>query len=89
MASNSDDHVTASGSALVSAEMVISCAAPARSSAPLSHAKLGEAAAAGGFVVGPVSTGTLTGAFWVVIARSLVDDFEGHECRTDQASRRT
>lgn len=43
MASSSAHHVTASGSALVSAEIVISCAAPARISTPRRHGQLGGA----------------------------------------------
>jgi hypothetical protein len=70
MASNSDAHVTASGSALVSAEMVMSCAAPARISAPRRHAQLGgagtEAGRGGALTAGEVTTG----AFCVVMARS-------------------
>jgi hypothetical protein len=55
-----------------SAEMVISCAAPARSSAPRSHGQLGGAGArtglAGVAVLGAGEVGA--GAFCVVIARS-------------------
>jgi hypothetical protein len=68
MASSSDAHVTASGSALFSAEMVISWAAPARNSAPRRHGQLGGAgtgeAMAGVAVL--ESGGLATGAFRVV-----------------------
>lgn len=46
MASSRADYVTARGSAPVSAEMVISCAAPARISAPRIQAQLGGAGTA-------------------------------------------
>jgi len=90
IASSNDHHVTASGSTLTSAEMVISCAAPASSSAARSHRRLGGAgtgrAPAGSAVVaaGEVSAG----AFGVVILHLLMDTFDGCE-RADQASRLT
>jgi hypothetical protein len=72
MASSSDHHVTARGSALLSAEMVISCAAPARSSAPRRHAQLGGAGTGGGLagVDVPGAEEVSTGAFCMVMARS-------------------
>ena len=45
-ASSSDDQVAAMGSALTSAEMVISCAAPARNSAARRYGQLGGAGGA-------------------------------------------
>ena len=48
MASSSDHQVTASGPAPSSAEMVIRCAAPARSIAPRRHGQLGGAGTAPG-----------------------------------------
>lgn len=77
MASSSDHHVTASGSALVSAEMVISCAAPARISAPRRHAQLGGAGTAEGFTwvlaAGALSVGAcgvvvIAGSWWTISA---------------------
>src|SRR3984885_6648941 len=62
-ASSSEYQVAASGSALVSAEIVISCAAPARISAPRIQAQLGGAGTAAwratgaALVVGAVSAG--------------------------------
>jgi hypothetical protein len=72
MASSSDHHVTARGSALLSAEMVISCAAPARSSAPRRHAQLGGAGTGGGLAGVDVrgSEEVSTGAFCMLMARS-------------------
>src|SRR5580693_5328162 len=61
IASSSEYQVAVSGSALVSAEIVISCAAPARISAPRIQAQLGGAGAAAwratgaALVVGAVS----------------------------------
>lgn len=77
MASSSDHHVTASGSGLVSAEMVISCAAPARISAPRRHAQLGGAGTAEGFTwvlaAGALSVGAcgvvvIAGSWWTISA---------------------
>jgi hypothetical protein len=72
MASSSDAYVTASGSALVRAEMVISCAAPARISAPRRHAQLGGAGTGAGRVdVAVIAAAEVSaGAFCVVMARS-------------------
>jgi hypothetical protein len=72
MASSSDAHVTPSGSALVSAEMVINCAAPARISAPRRHAQLGGAGTGTGRVdVAVIAAAEVSaGAFCVVMARS-------------------
>jgi hypothetical protein len=90
MASSSDAHVTASGSALVSAEMVISCAAPARMSAPRRHAQLGGAGTGAGraYVAVIAAAEVSAGTFCVVIAL-LVGEVGSHENRADQASRRT
>ena len=77
------------GSALNSAEMVISCAAPARNSAARRHGQLGGAAAngaagdAGVLAAGVVSAGAVS----VVIAPPG-GKINGHE-RADQASRLT
>src|SRR5260221_7928365 len=56
-ASSSDHHVTARGSALFSAEMMISCAAPARDSAPRRHGQLGAAGTDSG-LAGPAVLAT-------------------------------
>jgi hypothetical protein len=75
IASSNDHHVTASGSTLTSAEMVISCAAPASSSAARSHRRLGGAgrtgrAPAGTAVLAAVEVSA--GAFGVIIFASLM-----------------
>jgi hypothetical protein len=89
MASSNDAHVTGGGSAPTSAEMVISCAAPARNSAARRHGQLGGAATGGlPDVISFVTAGS-AGAFWVVIAGSWRDESESNERCADQASRLT
>jgi hypothetical protein len=73
VASSSDDQVAARGRSLgTSAEMVISCAAPASSSALRRHAQLGGAGPRTGLagVAVPGAGEAWAGAFCVVITRS-------------------
>ena len=91
MASSSDHQVTASGPAPSSAEMVISCAAPARSIAPRRHGQLGAVGtgseAADVAVLGAREVSA--GAFCVVITRSREEVRQLRHYRADQTSRPT
>ena len=91
IASSSNDHVRTSGSTrLRSAEIVISCAAPARSSAPRRHGQLGGAGTGSGASVGPLAAAEVSGgAFSTVIGAPGPQIRQIGILRADQASRLT
>ncbi len=70
VASSSADQVAARGSALFNAEMVISWAATARTSAARRHGQLGEAAALKAGLAVLAAGDVPADAFWVLIGHS-------------------